>query len=406
MNKILDQAELIAIIRDSIGHAKAGTISRAPGMLKLPASRYYDPDNFQREVDQIFKRVPLLMATTAEMAKPGDYKTLTAVGVPVLLVRGQDGVVRAFLNSCSHRGTNVATEPAGNAKRFVCPYHGWTFTQKGELMGVASPEDFGPIDKSCYGLTPLPCDERAGLIWVIVNPKSDLSFDDFLSGYDKLLANFGFQDWHFFDKRTLAGPNWKIAYDGYLDFYHLPVLHKNTFGEDMFNQALYYAWGPHQCLRAPTAEVAALGDQSEDQWTDESKMGGVWTVFPHISIASFDGGCRGVMISQLMPGSHVGESFTTQIYLTQHPPTDEQAAEVTTQFKFLEMVVRDEDYATGLRQQKALENGGREWVLFGENEGGAQQFHQWVDRILAADDTQLKALFAETSGLKMQTRTA
>ncbi len=404
MNKMLDQSELTAIMHDAIGHARAGTISRAAGVLKLAASRYYDADNFQREVDQIFKRVPLVLAATAEMPKPGDFKTLEAVGVPVLLVRGQDGVVRAFLNSCSHRGTNVTIEPTGNAKRFVCPYHGWTFTQKGELMGVASPEDFGPIDKSCYGLTPLPCDERSGLIWGIVNAKSQLSFDDFLSGYDKLLANFGFQDWHFFDKRTLAGPNWKIAYDGYLDFYHLPVLHKNTFGEDMYNQALYYAWGPHQFFKAPTADIAALGDQREDQWTDEAKMSGVWTIFPHVSIASFDGGCRGVLISQLMPGRNVSESFTTQIYLTQRLPTAEEAVAVAEQFKFLETVVRDEDYATGIRQQKALENGGREWVLFGENEGGAQRFHQWVDRLLAADDTQLKAIFAQEPGMQMQER--
>ena len=401
MNKMLDRGELTAIIRDSIAHAKAGTISRAPGVLQLPARRYYDPQIFQREVDQIFKRVPLLLATTAELPNPGDYKTLDAVGAPVLLVRGQDGVVRAFLNSCSHRGTHVATEASGNARRFVCPYHGWTFTQKGELMGVASADDFGPVDKSCLGLTPLPVAERAGLIWGIVNPKSDLSIDDFLSGYDRLLENFGFKDWHFYAKRTLAGPNWKIAYDGYLDFYHLPVLHKNTFGEDMYNQALYYAWGPHQCLRAPTAEVAAMGDRPEDQWSDFAMMSGVWTVFPHISIASFDGGCRGVMISQLMPGAHVGESFTTQIYMTEHPPTAEQAPELETQWQFLEHVVRDEDYATGLRQQQALENGGREFVLFGENEGGAQRFHQWVDRLLDASDADLKTIFAASPGMEI-----
>ncbi|MEO8813326.1 MAG: aromatic ring-hydroxylating dioxygenase subunit alpha [Caulobacteraceae bacterium] len=393
MNKMLDRAELTAIMRDAIAHATAGTISRAPGVLKLPAARYYDPAVFAAEIERIFKRVPLLLAATAELPDPGDYKTLEAVGVPVLIVRGQDKVVRAFVNSCSHRGTSVATEPTGNARRFVCPYHGWTFTQKGELMGVASADDFGPIDKSCYGLTPLPMDERAGLIWVTVDPASTLSIGAFLSGYDRLLAHFGFADWHFFSSRTIPGPNWKIAYDGYLDFYHLPVLHKATFGEDMFNQALYYAWGPHQCVRAPTPDLVDLGAMAEDDWPDTAMMGGVWTIFPHISIASFDRGGRGVLISQLLPGDTVDSSFTTQIYLTRDKPTDEQAAEVEAQFKFLEHVVRDEDYATGLRQQRALKNGGRTHVLFGENEGGAQRFHQWVDRLLAADDRALAAMF-------------
>ncbi len=394
MTKPLAAAEIAAMVRDTIAHAKAGTIAHAPGVLRLPAKRYYDEAIFAAEIDRIFRRLPLVLAATAEMPNPGDFKTLEAVGAPVLLVRGRDGVARAFLNSCSHRGSQVALAPKGNAKRFTCPYHGWTFTQKGELMGVAAPEDFGVVDKSCLGLTPLPLAERAGLIWACVDPKASLSIDAFLSGYDALLAQFGFADWTFFASRVLKGPNWKIAYDGYLDFYHLPVLHKETFGEEMFNQALYYAWGPHQCVRAPTAEVAALSETPEDQWSEEARMAGVWTIFPHVSIASFDGGGRGVMISQLLPGASVEELFTTQIYLTRHPPTDEQRAEVEAQFAFLERVVRDEDYATGLRQQRALKAGGREWVLFGENEGGARRFHQWVDRLLATDDADLAGLFA------------
>jgi hypothetical protein len=123
-------------------------------------------------------------------------------------------------------------------------------------------------------------------------------------------------------------------------------------------------------------------------------LNGVWTIFPHVSIASFDGGGRSVMLSQLLPGAKVGESFTTQMYLMENAPNDEQKVEADAQFKFLEHVVRDEDYFTGFRQQIALKNGGRDHVLFGENEGGAQRFHQWVDRLLATEDDQLEALFS------------
>jgi carnitine monooxygenase subunit len=395
VNKILDRSELAAMIRHGMAHARAHTIEKAAGVLRLPAQRYYDPEIFAAEIGRIFRRLPLLLAVTAEMPRPGDFKTLEATGVPVLITRGQDGEVRAFVNSCSHRGTSVATEPSGNARRFMCPYHGWTFTQKGELMGIASANDFGEIDKTCYGLTPLRVSERAGLIWVILDPASSLSFDVFLAGYDKLLAHFGFETWRLHDSRVVPGPNWKIAYDGYLDFYHLPVLHKNTFGEAMFNQALYYAWGPHQRVQAPTEELLKFEDLPESDWDVEAMLGGVWTIFPHVSIASFNAGGRGVLISRLLPGETVGESFTTQYYLTQAAPDEAQAAEVDAQFTFLEHVVRDEDYATGLRQQKALKNGGRSHVLFGENEGGAQRFHQWVDKVIAADDEALEALFAK-----------
>jgi phenylpropionate dioxygenase-like ring-hydroxylating dioxygenase large terminal subunit len=395
MNKIVDTSELAAMIRTGAAHAAAHTIEKAPSVLKLPARRYYDPDIFQSELRQIFKRVPLLLAASAEMPNRGDFKSIEAVGVPVLIVRGQDGVVRAFVNSCSHRGTAVTTEASGNAKRFMCPYHGWTFTQKGELMGVASADDFGAIDKSCYGLTALPVAERAGLIWVIVSEKASVSFDAFLSGYDKLLEHFGFESWRHLKSQVIPGPNWKIAYDGYLDFYHLPVLHKNTFGEQMCNQALYYNWGPHQRVQAPTDDLRELGARPESEWSVEAMLTGVWTIFPHVSIASFQRGGRTVMISQLLPGATVDQSFTTQIFLTPLSPKEADAAEMEAQFKFLDHVVRDEDYATGLRQQVALKNGGRDHVLFGENEGGAQRFHTWVDRLIDAKDDELEALFTE-----------
>ena len=116
MNKVLDRTELEAMVRAGLAHAKAHTIDKVDSVLKLPAKNYFDEGIFEAEVSQIFRRVPLLLAVTAEIGKPGDFKTLTAAGVPVLVTRGQDGEVRAFVNSCSHRGTAVATEDRGNAR--------------------------------------------------------------------------------------------------------------------------------------------------------------------------------------------------------------------------------------------------------------------------------------------------
>jgi len=346
-------------------------------------------------VRQVFRRMPLLLAPTAELPAPGDFKTMDAVGVPVLITRGKDGTVRAFINSCSHRGTSVELRETGNCSRFVCPYHGWTFDLKGSLVAIASKKDFGEIDVSAYGLEPLPVLEKAGLIWVILDSKSTLSIESFLSGYDQMLENFGFKGWHLFQKRTIRGPNWKIAYDGYLDLYHLPVLHKNTFGPDMSNQAMYWSWGPHQRVLSPSRHESLAG-LPEDQWPTDILMTGVWTVFPHISIASFWGGGRSVMLSQLFPGETLDTSFTTQYYLMEKQPTEAQALEAEKQFKLLEYVVEGEDYATGIRQQKALKSGGRDHVLFGRNEGGGQRFHGWVDKLLATDDKSLNGLFETT----------
>jgi phenylpropionate dioxygenase-like ring-hydroxylating dioxygenase large terminal subunit len=389
--------------RSLITHAQAGTMEQVPEVVRVPARDYTDPELFEREKKQIFRRLPLMLAPSCELKQPGAYKAMEVAGVPVLLTRKKDGSVGAYLNMCSHRGNPVA-QGSGSATRFVCGYHGWTFGNDGALLGISSPQDFGVIDKAQHCLKSFPVLERAGLIWAILDPNSTLSIEGFLCGYDSLLAHFGFADWHLFDSRVLEGPNWKTAYDGYLDFYHLPVLHAKTFGPDFYNRANYFSWGPHQRLSAPSLTSTKVGSDKQDNLTDmdeadwplEALIQGVWTIYPHISIASFYGGnARGAMISQLFPGRTVGESFTTQFYVLEREPTDPDIIKgAHDQFAFLEIVVRDEDYATGKRQQAALSSGLMPDVLFGRNEGGGQEFHRWTRKLVDASDAELQDMFA------------
>lgn len=394
--------ELLEMTRSLIDHSKAGTMAQADTVMAIPATDYTDEKLFDTEKKKIFRRLPLMVAPSCELPEPGDYKAMDIVGVPLLLTRQKDGAVRAFLNMCTHRG-NPLVEDTGNAPRFTCNYHGWTFKNDGALMGVASPEDFGAIDRPAFCLKEFPSLEKAGLIWVTLDPTSALSIETFLCGYDDLLSHFHFENWHLFESRVLSGPNWKTAYDGYLDFYHLPVLHKNSFGADFFNRANYFAWGPHQRVATPSSKVQGPDDQEpvdlatldEAEWPDDAIMTGVWTIFPHISIASFyGGGVRGAMISQLFPGEGVGDSFTTQFYVMEKKPNDPDVIQgAHEQFEFLKHVVRDEDYATGKRQHEALQSGLMDQVWFGRNEGGGQVFHGWVKKLLNTPDDGLEALF-------------
>lgn len=411
----MSRTQLVEMTRSLMAHAEAGTIAQAPEILRVPASEYTDPELFEREKRQIFRRLPLMLAPSCELKQPGAYKAMNVAGVPVLLTRKKDGSIGAYLNMCSHRGNPVA-QGSGTASRFVCGYHGWTFANDGKLLGVASPQDFGEIDKAEHCLKAFPVLERAGLIWVIVDPDSTLSIEGFLCGYDALLEHFGFANWHVFDSRTLVGPNWKTAYDGYLDFYHLPVLHAKTFGADFFNRANFFSWGPHQRLSTPSlstakigsTELVSLAEMDEADWPSDALMQGVWTIYPHISIASFYGGnARGAMISQLLPGRTVGESFTTQFYVMEQEPTDPEVIEgAHKQFAFLETVVRDEDYATGIRQHEALMSGLMPDVLFGRNEGGGQEFHRWTRRLVAASDCELHAMFPPPVPQRVQDKAA
>ena len=313
---------------------------------------------------------------------------MEVVGVPVIILRNKKGKISAFLNACRHRGAALVEPGTGNQKRFSCPYHGWTYNDEGALMGVASAHEFGEIDKSCNGLISLPSLEKEGIIWVTLDPKSNLNIQDYLSGYDKMLSLFGLENWHVFETRSVNGPNWKVAYDGYLDLYHLPVLHKDTFGDSFSNQANYYEWGPHQRAISPyrLPEQNDFNNDGKDhyensveEWPLDVLMAGVWTIFPHVSIASFNGGGRSIMLSQLLPGDRPEESVTNQFYLMEKEPNEKQAEEAHKQFDLLKYVVETEDYGTGLRLQKSLKTGLIDQVMFGRNEGGGQVFLKWVD---------------------------
>ncbi len=402
----MSHQQLIDMTRNLIAHGEADTMEYADDVLRVPASAYTDPEQFEREKKRIFRRLPLMVAPSCELPNPGDYKAMNICGVPLLLTRQKDGSVTAFLNMCTHRGNPVASSGTGNASRFTCGYHGWTFKNDGDLVGVASPKDFGAIDKASHCLTRFPVYENAGLIWATLDPDSTLDIAEYLCGYDELLKAFGFDGWHLFSTRELSGPNWKTAYDGYLDFYHLPVLHKDTFGADFYNRANFFEFGPHQRLSTPSkfaikvssddGEQLDLTTMADDELPYEALVQGVWTIFPHISIASFyGGGQRGALISQLFPGETVGESITTQFYVMENEPKDDESIKAAhEQFDFLKVVVRDEDYATGKRQHEALQSGLLKEVLFGRNERGGQVFHQWIDRLSKASDEELPAIFA------------
>ncbi|NNE75062.1 MAG: aromatic ring-hydroxylating dioxygenase subunit alpha, partial [Acidimicrobiales bacterium] len=333
---------LVQLARRTMAHAQAGTQPLADGVREVPVGNYTDPDRWQLEIDRIFKRVPLLLGPSCELAEPGSYRALEIAGVPILLSRGADGELRSFVNMCSHRGAVLMEPGSGSARRFTCPYHAWSYDQQGTLVGILDREDFGPVDTSCHGLTPLPVGERAGLIFGSLTPRHDgqrhtIDLDAALCGYDAVFEHLGLADQHLVGRQQVDGPNWKVAYDGYLDLYHLPILHKATFGPDYSNKAVFDAWGPHQRSVQPDHRMAALADIPEAEWSQKQLTSGVWTIFPHVSIAGFvidrpshdseqPGDTRLQMISQLLPGPDQWSSVTVQHFLAPFEPTAEEQA--------------------------------------------------------------------------------
>ena len=106
---------------------------QAPEQYLVPVSSYVDPDLWRREVDEIFKRKPQVVAFSAEIREPGDYKALDIMGVNLLVTRDDSGVAHVLLNACRHRGVAVVEHGGGSTQRFSCPYHGWTYDNAGKL---------------------------------------------------------------------------------------------------------------------------------------------------------------------------------------------------------------------------------------------------------------------------------
>jgi len=371
--------------------------------MTLDASQYTCPERFAQEKQQIFSRVPLVLAASCELPKPGDFKALEVVGIPVLLVRNRDGAVHALLNACTHRGAAIASG-CGSAARFTCPYHGWTFAQDGGLVGIASSTDFGAVDKAALAMKRFPVAERAGLIWVILDPDSPHDPADMLGGIDELVAGFRLAGWNHIESRTMHGPNWKLTFDAHLEFYHIPVLHRDTFGPERSNRAFYFSQGPHQRVVAPRGrsgdkakdDLYALGRLPAADEPFDPLLVGEWILFPGVSINTFYlKGQRGVLLSIVLPGPDVGTSTTTQTFLAETPPDEATRAAIEELCAFLAHVVGDEDLPTSALQQRALATGLIGNVRFGKNEGGLQHFHRWLNELLKADDAELAALLAE-----------
>lgn len=378
------RTQLIAQLRRTIEHIDAGTIPLVDDTMSIPVDRYQNQERWEQEIEKVFKTVPLMMGFSSELKEAGAYKAMDVCGMKFILTRGSDGELRGFVNMCSHRGAQLVEEGSGSSRRFTCPYHAWNYDHDGTLVGVTNRQDFGEVDTSCLGLTSLPVAEKCGMMWVVLDPNGSIDIDAHLGGYATMLDHFDFGSWNVVHQQEVPGPNWKLAYDGYLDFYHLPFLHRDTFGPDYPSRPIYDAWGPHQRMTAPYEALKKWDGVPDDEVVLSEIDGGVWTIFPHVSIAGFPVGERGLMVSQLFPGDTPDTSTTIQNFIVTDEPTDELIELAAKHAEFFDHVVRNEDYYTGIRIGKNIASGAKSEFVFGRNEGGGQFFHTYLDTLLDA----------------------
>ncbi|MCH2173343.1 aromatic ring-hydroxylating dioxygenase subunit alpha [Myxococcota bacterium] len=202
-----------------------------PALSDVPAGRYTDPAFFELERHHLWSRSWLMVAHREELPAPGSFRLCDETGHPILLVRGQDKRIRAFYNTCRHRGGPVVREAAGQARQLRCAYHSWTYDLEGQLIAVPDEHDFVGLDRSCRALIPVRCETFGG--WVFINE------DDAAPPLLESLAPIP-EEWsdlepsklRFVERQSFdLACNWKAAMDAFLEVYHLKHIHPNTVNQ-------------------------------------------------------------------------------------------------------------------------------------------------------------------------------
>jgi phenylpropionate dioxygenase-like ring-hydroxylating dioxygenase large terminal subunit len=200
-----------------------------------------NPEYYELEREGIFKKTWLNVGRVEQLPKNGSYftKEIDAAGYSVIIVRDTDGEVRAFQNVCRHRGNKLVwddypnEETSGFCRTFVCKYHAWRFSLKGDVEFVQQEDEFFNIDKATLGLVPVRAEVWQGFIFINFDENAQ-SLEEYLGRLGKGIEGYPFEKFTYVSKyRAEIGSNWKLFIDAFAEFYHAPILHaKQAVGEE------------------------------------------------------------------------------------------------------------------------------------------------------------------------------
>lgn len=368
----------VELTRRVLRLVEAETLELADGTVEVLTEVFTSQDRFEAD-RAMMARVPHVVGWGGEIRSPGDYTTKDVAGTSVLLVRGEAGEVRAFVNACAHRGTAVASG-CGHAARFTCPYHSWSYDREGRLVGLPSRDMFDPSVVEGLGLVPLPAREVAGLLVVALDPANSL--DGAFAEVEATLEAYGFDDYGHVETATLhLEMNWKLAVDVNFEGYHFPFLHKATLAPYCTNNSAFDTFGPHCMWAFPFRDIVQLAGVPEETWPERFTGTVVYGMLPSTVLI------EGVSSSQMLrayPGDSPG---TCVVHLSQgrhHPiETDEELRAGRDGLQAALDVLRDEDFPAAEQCQHGAERALRNIVL-GRNEPLLQHLHRGWDAAIGS----------------------
>ena len=378
----MERAQRIEIAKEILGLIESEKPYFGDESWEADIGRFIDKDRFELEKQKLFLERPQLIALSADLPNPGDYYATDVAGRPILIVRGKDGVARAFLNACRHRGVKLA-EGCGHGEGFTCPYHGWTYSNDGALVGVPSRPAFEP--SQLRGLIALPTAEDVGVIVVHPQPGGALDFDAFLGPMKGVLEDMDLGGYVLLSAhRQPARINWKHAVDGGMEAYHVPFLHPTTFRTDGGGFLPHKQFGQHHAFITSGPEIRTLRDMPESEWPHSCHWGSVNAIFPNTVIG---GGSPVLFFQRTEPDQEPGMcNYNYRLY--GRPAVTEEDKRIHEEgLKLFTKVAFEEDLPTQVSSQLMMEAGAVTSVIFGKREACLTGMHKGYDEAIGHDAT-------------------
>jgi choline monooxygenase len=271
-------AAKLAAFNPTLPLAKAHTI---------PCSWYFDPEIYAAESRALFGQGWVVAGRAAQVAEPGSFVTADIAGEPILVVRDDEGVLRAFHNVCRHRAAQVINQPEGRATRLRCRYHGWTYDLAGRLRGTPEFDGVADFCREEQGLPALAVDSWGPLVFVNGGPAPVQKLTEFLKPLPERTAGVGLERLRFVGRKEYQLEcNWKVFVDNYLDGgYHVNTVHPGLAG------ALDYAHYRTEVFTSSSVQISPL-KKSEDETVGLVRTGDnayYWWIFPNLMINLYQG---------------------------------------------------------------------------------------------------------------------
>ncbi|MCA1841607.1 MAG: aromatic ring-hydroxylating dioxygenase subunit alpha [Actinobacteria bacterium] len=375
----------VKLLRQFFEHHQARTQPMAERLYRNPASVYTDPERLAAERERLFRGGALIVGLSGDLPAVGEYFTSEADGVPLLVVRGEDGAVRAFVNACRHRGGRVAEGRGLCGRTFNCPYHAWCYDIHGRLVGQPlAQQAFAELDREGTGLIAVPAAERFGLIFVRPGGGAPIDVEVELSGLGPEIEDLHLANYRLFRELSRTWDmNWKLGLDTFLESYHIFSLHRTSLAGDFLSApSLFEAFGPHSRLVPFRRTVLGLTGVDEEDWNLRAHASVLYRFLPNVVFNLTIAGQ--VELWEFFPedGSPHRSRVTMKFYTPGEVGSDKERDFWERNVKLTSTVVFDEDFAQQQVIHRNLRSGMLPEVHYGRNEPALIHFHQSLAAVL------------------------